>query len=130
MPEGFGQRFIQALHKLEESGDAKDVVQLFAPDAKVDNTAAAEEQGAQGVEQFWRRYRETFKDIHSEFRSVIEQGNHVALEWTSTGSLSGGHQFKYDGVSILETDGERIKRFHGYFDPSALAEPLARKPAA
>jgi len=31
---------------------------------------------------------------------------------------------KYDGVSILETDGERITRFRAYFDAGALGRQL------
>ena len=34
---------------------------------------------------------------------------------------------KYDGVSIIETDGEEIKRFCAYFDAGALGRQLTGK---
>ncbi len=68
--------------------------------------------------------RETFDKVHSTFRNEIITDGVTALEWTTSGTSSDGHEFEYDGVSILETDGERITRFHAYFNPNELGKQI------
>ena len=35
-----------------------------------------------------------------------------------------GNEFKYDGVSILEINDEKISRFQAYFDPNNLGRQI------
>lgn len=60
--------------------------------------------------------------MHSEFRNVVETDRTALLEWQSRVRTAAGHDLTYDGVSVLEFDGDRIRRFRAYFDPTKLRE--------
>jgi hypothetical protein len=74
--------------------------------------------------EFWQSYRDNFDRIESKFRNEIITDSTAALEWTSTGTSSDGKEFQYDGVSILEIDGDKITRFHAYFDANQLGRQI------
>ena len=57
--------------------------------------------------------------MKSTFRNVFAAEERAALEWTTEGT-SNGDTVTYDGVSILEIDGGKVRRFIAYFDPRAL----------
>lgn len=120
------QRFVDALAKLEESGDVEAIVSLFAEDAKVSNVASHREfTGLEGVRQFWRDYKAMLASVKSTFRNMIESNDRVALEWETQGTAQNGAAVNYEGVSILEWDGDRIRRFYAYFDPGLLGREIA-----
>jgi len=97
------------------------MARLFADDAQLSNATHVEPQrGAQAARHFWHAYRESFDEIASEFRNVVESEHAVLLEWTSRGRLAGGGDVEYGGVSVLELDAGRIHRFRAYFDPADL----------
>lgn len=115
------EQFIQALHELEESKRVEPIVAMFDTAAELSNAIAPEpRRGQDGAREFWRVYRESFNDIHSEFRTVVETDGKAMLEWTSRGHKVDGGEFSYSGVSVLELDGGKVKRFRAYFDPTAL----------
>ena len=117
--------FIDALHALEESNDVERMVQLFDDDAEITNpTHAAPHRGREGAREFWRSYRETFEEIHSDFSRVVETGDTTLLEWTSRGRGRAGESIAYSGVSILETRGGKVHRFRAYFDSNALGAQI------
>jgi len=119
--ESRAERFIEALRRLERERDVDDIASLYADDAELDNpTHQTPRHGAGGAREFWRHYRDTFDEIESTFRSVVESGDVAALEWTSRGRAVGGEPFEYAGVSVLEFEGDRIRRFRAYFDPADL----------
>lgn len=123
--------FIDALHRLEESGNVDVIASLFADDATLANPLVihdgTEEQTAK---RFWKTYRDAFSDIESTFLNVVENGNAAAIEWQSEGVID-GHSVSYSGVSVLEFDGEQIKAFRVYFDPRELvAKAGASEPDA
>lgn len=118
------QEFVEALTKLEGSGDLDALVELFEEDADVSNPLVSDQnQGQDSPERFWRDYRDAFDDIQSDFRHVISQNSTTFLEWQSRGSIN-GQRFDYGGVSVLETKDGRITAFRSYFDPAKL--PAAR----
>ena len=120
------QRFMDALGKLEESGDAEPLLALFSDDAQVSNLASPRVfSGREGAKVFWREYKATLKQVRSTFRNVIAAGDRTALEWETQGTANNGAAVAYEGVSILEWDGDRISRFFAYFDPHALGLELA-----
>lgn len=81
-------------------------------------------EGHDGPREFWTNYRRTFGAMRCEFRNVFSDGDgHAAMEWTTKGTSSGG-EVAYDGVSILETEGDRVRRFMAYFDPRTLTEQV------
>ena len=115
------QQFIDALHRLEEQHDLDGMVALFADESETSNpTDASPHQGRDGARHFWDGYRRSFEEIHSEFRNVVATDDVAILEWTSRGKAVEGAPVEYDGVSVVEYEGGRVKRFRAYFDPSAL----------
>lgn len=120
------QRFVDALARLEESGDLEPLVSLFSDDCQVSNVASRRtHQGRDGARDFWREYKGMLRQVKSTFRNRIEAGDRVALEWVSSGTAHNGAAVDYEGVSILEWDGERISRFYAYFDPRVLGLELS-----
>ena len=125
------QRFVDALAKLEENGDVEPLLALFGDDAQVSNVASRRTfHGRDGARGFWREYKGMLRQVKSTFRNMIEAGDRVALEWESSGTAHNGAAVDYEGVSIIEWDGERISRFYAYFDPRLLGLELSRGTAA
>ncbi|MCY1018400.1 nuclear transport factor 2 family protein [Pyxidicoccus sp. MSG2] len=121
------QRFVDALLKLEEHGDLDGLVSLFSDDAQVSNAASARVfRGQDGARQFWKEYKGTLGQVRSTFRNMIEAGDRVALEWETQGTAHNGSAVSYEGVSIIEWDGDVIRRFYAYFDPHALGQELSQ----
>ena len=88
-------------------------------------------RGREGAREFWgAKYRDTFGEVKSTFRHVFSTGNRVALEWTTEGTAADGSPVAYEGVSILETDGESITRFCAYFDAGSLGRQILHKSQA
>jgi ketosteroid isomerase-like protein len=121
------QRFVDALARLEEEGDLDSLVELFGDDAQVSNVASHRTfQGRDGARHFWREYKGMLRQVKSTFRNMIEAGDRVALEWESNGTAHNGAAVAYEGVSIIEWDGEHIVRFQAYFDPRVLGLELSQ----
>lgn len=132
MSEQVAKRFIEALGRLEAGRDLEEIVRLFAADAEVGNVVSPEKfRGREGAREFWgAKYRDTFGEVRSTFRNVFASENRAALEWTTEGTTGDGTPLKYDGVSIIETDGDEIKRFCAYFDAGALGRQLTGRAQA
>lgn len=125
MSEQVAQRFIEALHTLEETKDAGPLTALYTESATVGNVITPEQgRGPEGARKFWTEYRGTFDQARSEFRSVVVSGSHAALEWTTQGTSFSGSPLSYSGVTILEIDGDKVTRSSAYFDPAALGRQL------
>jgi len=122
MAKELAKKFIDALHKLEADRDLETIVGLFDENAKVGNVVMQNHD--MNPREFWQNYRNNFDEIESTFRNEIVTENTAALEWTSEGKSSDGNEFKYDGVSILEINGDKISRFHAYFDPNNLGHQI------
>lgn len=120
MAQETARAFIDALHKLEEERDLDTISSLFAEDSEVGNVVTE----GKNAREFWQHYRDNFGEVHSEFRNEIITDGRAALEWTTAGTSSQGVEFEYEGVSILEIEGERITRFHAYFDPNYLGKQI------
>ena len=125
MPRTHIEQFIDALGRLEADRDLAELEAIFSPDCELGNVVVPEKfHGIEGVRNFWSKYRDTFDEIRSTFRNRIVSNGHAALEWTTTVSSSQGNAVQYDGVSILEFEDGKIKRFRAYFDPSALGRQV------
>jgi ketosteroid isomerase-like protein len=125
------ERFIAALETLEQQRDVEPLADLYAAEAEVGNVVTPHEfTGPDGARDFWTRYREAFGEVRSSFRNIIVAEGRAALEWTSEGTNADGTPFTYDGVSILELDGDAITRFRAYFNPSDLGRQIATASAA
>ena len=125
------ERFIAALHRLEDANDLDTIAALYDDEAEVSNpTDTQPHVGRDGARTFWGKYRDAFERVHSEFRNIVESERAALLEWRSDGRTAAGQDFSYDGVSVLEFDGDRIVRFRAYFDPHALTTGGAKRDAA
>jgi len=119
------ERFKEALWKLEEDRDVEALVEVHAADCSVGNVAVPGTfDGHDGLREFWTNYRKTFDEMKSEFRNVFaDEAGHAALEWT-TEATEDGDNVSYSGVSILEIEGDKVRRFMAYFDPRHLTEQI------
>ncbi len=122
MAENTANKFIDALKKLESDRDLETICGLFSEDAKVGNVITTDKEI--GAKEFWKNYRDNFDTVSSTFHNEITTDATAALEWTTTGTSNGGSEFEYDGVSILEFEGDKITRFHAYFDPNNLGKQI------
>jgi hypothetical protein len=128
MANNIAEKFIEALYELETNSNVEKIVSLFSEDSEVGNVAMLETSHENlDARQFWTNYRNTFGEVRSEFRNKIISENTSALEWTTEGTNKNGLPVSYEGVSILETDGEIIKRFFAYFNPGKLGEQIAEQ---
>lgn len=124
MSKELADRFIGALEKIESGGDVEEMAGLFADECEIGNVTLSETlHGRDGVEEFWTHYKKTLGDVRSDFRNKIVTDGTMALEWTTKGGKDG--DVEYDGVSILETDGDKITRFFAYFNPAKLGTQLS-----
>ncbi len=123
MSREVAQGFIDALYKLELERDVEPIVNTYAENAVVGNVSVPEKfKGRDGARQFWSEFRETFGEMKSEFRNIIASEGRAALEWTTKGTDQQGDPLQYDGVSILEIEGDKITRVRAY-RVSALHPP-------
>ena len=125
MSQEVAERFKEALWKLEEDRDVEALAEIHAEDCSVGNVAVPKTfEGHDGLREFWTNYRNTFDEMKSEFRNIFaDEAGHAALEWT-TNATEDGKNVSYEGVSILEIDGDKVKRFMAYFDPRSLTEQI------
>jgi len=123
------ENFIEALQALERNRDVEKIAALFADDAEVNNVVTIDNSNGLSPREFWQKYRDNFGEVSSEFSNKIAGENSAALEWTTTGTGADGGEVNYEGVSILETDGERITRFFAYFNPGKLGKQMAEETA-
>ncbi|MFA9477001.1 nuclear transport factor 2 family protein [Phycisphaerales bacterium AB-hyl4] len=121
MADELTQRFIDALHSVEQQQDMETMTSLFSEDAELINAARNfKPQGQEGARQFWQQYRSAFDTIYSEFTSVKEGDGFAVLEWHGSGTRQNGQPLEYDGVSVIEHDGGHIRRFATYYDSSVF----------
>ena len=127
MPTPLTDDFMRSLQEIERTGRVEPLVDLFHDDAEAMNLGRTEPAaGRDQVHEFWRAYLSAFKQIRSEFTNVIEGEQGAVLEWISRGALPNGEPVEYRGVSVLETDGDRVRKFRTYYD-SAVFLPQGAK---
>jgi hypothetical protein len=119
---GMAQTFADALQRTEETRDPEHLVRLFAEGCELHNLAIGD-QNIEGARHFWQTYLNQFDHIRSEFSHLIEQDDQAALVWTSEGALRGGHPIRYRGTSILEVEGDKVRRFETIYDSAAFVRP-------
>jgi hypothetical protein len=113
--------FVEALRKLEENREVEALVGIHTEDCEVGNVSVSGTfSGHEGLREFWTSYRSTFGEMRSEFRNVFATEKGAALERTTQGT-SNGDSGSYAGVSILEIEGGKVRRFMAYFDTRDLA---------
>ena len=112
--------FVEALRKLEEDRDVEALVEIHTEDCEVGNVSVPQTfRGHDGLREFWTEYRKTFGEMKSTFRNVFATEEGAALEWTTEGT-SNGEDVSYEGVSLLEIEDGKVRRFMAYFDTRDL----------
>jgi hypothetical protein len=129
MAHEISEKFIEALRELEENRNVESIASLFADGAEINNVVTIENSHDLDAREFWTKYRDNFGEVRSEFSNKIFGERSAALEWTTTGTSADGGEIEYEGVSILETDGERITRFFAYFNPGKLGKQMSEETA-
>ena len=120
MSQEVADGFVEALRKLEEDRDVEALVEIHTEDCEVGNVSVRGTfRDHDGLREFWTEYRKTFGEMKSTFRNVFAAEEGAALEWTTEGT-SNGDTVSYDGVSIIEVDGGKVRRFMAYFDTRDL----------
>lgn len=120
MSEQVAESFKEALWKLEEDQDVEPMISVLTDDCEVGNVAVPKTfHGHDEAREFWTSYRKTFDEMKSTFRNIFADEGRAALEWTTEGTEN-GHTVSYEGVSVLEIEDDKVKRFMAYFDPSYL----------
>ncbi len=122
MTEKTAKDFIGALNKLEANRDLETICGLFSENCEIGNVVTEDKNI--GAREFWTSYRGSFDKVNSTFRNEIIMNGAAALEWKTTGTNSEGHEFEYEGVSILEIKDDKITRFHAYFDANKLGKQM------
>jgi ketosteroid isomerase-like protein len=121
------EEFVRALRHFEATGELGALLAIFDDDAEALNLGRTEPaRGTDQVAGFWRDYRSIFRTVSSEFTHVIEGKDGAVLEWVSRGTLLNGEPVEYKGVTVLETNGDRVRRFRTYYD-SAVFLPGSAK---
>ena len=125
MSKQVAERFVEALRKLEEDRDVELLAEIHTDDCEVGNVSVPETfNGHDGLREFWTEYRKTFGQMKSEFRNVFaDDEGRAALEWTTEGTTD-GDTVSYAGVSILEVEGDKVRRFMAYFDTRRLTHQI------
>jgi limonene-1,2-epoxide hydrolase len=124
MSKEVAEGFVAALRKLEEDRNVEALVEIHTEDCEVGNASVRGTfRGHQGLREFWTSYRSTFGHMKSEFRNVFATEEGAALEWTTEGT-SNGNSVSYAGVSILEIEGGKVRRFMAYFDTRGLTSQV------
>lgn len=127
MTKEIAEKFVAALHKLEESRETDEIVSLYADNAEIANVVAPVKfEGQDGARNFWTKYRETFGEMRSEFRNQIYGEQSAALEWTTRGNANHEHEIVYSGVTILEIENDKITRSCAYFNADDLGRQIEK----
>jgi limonene-1,2-epoxide hydrolase len=115
------EQFVAALTDLHRNRESGPLVDLFAEDAKLSKVGMPhEDHGKDGAREFWERYRDVFDSIDATFSRIASDERVAFLEWTSQGTLKDGSDFRYQGVSVLEAEGDLINTFRTYYDTAAF----------
>lgn len=114
------QRFIDALHKTDQSHETQHMVDLFSDQCEISNVAIKPLRGKNGVDRFWRDYCAIFKNVKTKFTRITEADGKGFLEWTSEGVLQSGRPVVYEGVTLLEWKDDHIERFKAYHDSAVF----------
>jgi ketosteroid isomerase-like protein len=121
--------FMRSLQQAERTGQIEPLMELFHPDAEALNLGRTEPaRGREAVGEFWRAYLSAFADIRSEFTNVIQGEDGAVLEWISRGALPNGEPVEYRGVSVLEMEGDRVRKFRTYYDSAVFLPQGAKTP--
>ena len=120
--QNFAETFMQTLQQIEQSRDPEALVALFGEDSELLNLALTEPmRGTEGARRFWSNYLAAFDSIRSTFHHHLNTDRDAVMEWVSEGTMTtSGQPFNYRGVSVIEHDGGKVKKFRTYYDSAVF----------
>ena len=110
--------FAAALRAFEQDADPAELTRLFATDATLMRLDGRGERGDPAG--FWREYRGQFNELSTTFSNAVEGTDQIALEWATSATLTDDRPISYQGVTVLDLDGEKIVRLRTYYDTAAF----------
>jgi ketosteroid isomerase-like protein len=117
------ERFMNALHELEQTGNLDPLVEQFTQDAELRRLTGEEPaRGPEGTRKFWKEYLAALGQIRTEFKHIVEGGDTIVLEWVTEVDPDTGRPFTYEGVSILEMENGQVRRFRTYYDTAKFIQ--------
>ena len=129
MPSDVADSFMKGLQEAERTRDVEPLVRLFSEDAEVESPMLHRaHRGHDGARQFWKEYLGAFGEVRSQFTDTRRGESSATLEWKSDGTLPDGKPISYRGVSLIEFDGGKVKRFRTYYDSAAFLPEGAKHP--
>ena len=121
MAADLAETFMKSLQEAERTKDVEPLVRLFSDDAEVETPMLHRaHRGRDGAREFWKEYLGAFGSVRSEFTDTRKAGDFASLEWKSEGTLPDGRPVSYRGVSLLDTDGQKVRRFRTYYDTAVF----------
>lgn len=107
------------------TADAQGIAAAFVDDAVVFDTNVRPVRGAARIGDWWVRIREQWGGARWYVDTTVEQGDHVAVEWTMVG-VADGRDFTVRGSDHYDFDGDRIAQIRQYwtFDRDAPGSEL------
>jgi steroid delta-isomerase-like uncharacterized protein len=125
-----GEAVVDAYIRAWNAHDSAAIDSLIAPNAIHEDLAQNfRGQGSAKIVGFMRQILAAEPDFKWQITNSIEDGRHVALEWTWTGTYTGpdpvGKQVAKKrisgrGASLAEVEKGRIKRFTDYYDQASF----------
>jgi ketosteroid isomerase-like protein len=110
--------FVAALRRFEQDSDPAPLAGLFSDGATLTRLDARGDRS--DATAFWREYRDRFHELSTTFTNAVEGPDQVALEWTTTATLTDDHPLDYRGVTIIDLDGDDIVALRTYYDTAAF----------
>lgn len=110
--------FVATLRRFEQDADPAPLAALFADGATLARLDARGERT--DATAFWREYREQFHDLSTTFVNAVETVDQVALEWTTTATLTDDRPLNYRGVTVLDLADDAIVALRTYYDTAAF----------
>lgn len=110
--------FAAALQQFEQDSDPAPLVELFADGATATRLDARGERT--DVSAFWTEYRAQFHELSTTFVQAVEGADQVALEWTTTATLTDDRPLDYRGITVIDLDGDDIVALRTYYDTAAF----------
>ncbi len=96
------------------NADAAGIAAAFAEDAVVYDTNVRPVHGAEAIGAWWVRIREQWGGARWYVDTTVEEGDHVAVEWTMTGESDAG-PFTVRGSDHYDFDGDAITEIRQYW---------------
>jgi steroid delta-isomerase-like uncharacterized protein len=118
--------------------DVEAMAALWAPDG-VDHIASqVEAVGPNGVRAYFEELFAAFADLALTVRSMVAEGDRVAVHWTATGTMTGplwgieptGARVELEGLDLLRVEDGRIVRNDAVPDSMSVARQIGLLPPA